>query len=242
MAGQIVVNGRVEHKSGRAVEQADTVQVVQSLPYVSRGGVKLAHALEAFHIEPGDWSVIDIGASTGGFTDCWLQFGAGRVYAVDVGYGQLDWRLRQDSRVVVMERTNARYLTADQLGGLAADGASVDASFIGLRLLLEPLHALLKSTGVVVALVKPQFEAGRRQVGKGGVVRKPEVHLGVLRDVIAQAHSLSYSVGGLAPSPIRGPQGNIEFLLYLLKGPGRDVALDIPAVVDAAWKAGNEDA
>lgn len=242
MAGQVLVNGRVETKSGRSVTHDDAVTVTEPLPFVSRGGVKLDHALKIFHLDPRGWTVIDVGASTGGFTDCWLQAGASRVYAVDVGYGQLDWRLRQDARVVVRERTNARYLTRLEFDPAGVDAASVDASFISAKLILAPLAAVLKPTGAAVVLVKPQFEAGRGQVGKGGVVRRREIHEQVLRDVIADAVSLSYSVGGLTPSPIRGPQGNIEFLLYLFRDPGRDVAVDIPAVVDSAWKAGDRHA
>lgn len=252
MAGQVMVNGKIETKSGRLItEGTDTVRVSQPLPFVSRGGFKLSEALDAFRINPAGWSVIDIGASTGGFTDCWLKRGASRVFAVDVGYGQLDWRLRQDPRVVVMDRTNARYLTRNDFPqDTAFMGASIDASFISLRLLLPPLVSILHPQAAVVALVKPQFEAGRDQVGKGGVVKDAQVHERILFNVIKTAHSIGYGVLGLTASPIRGAEGNIEFLLHLAIGSPsgvggdmkeRDDGIDIPAVVQAAWKAGVRD-
>ncbi|NMP21145.1 TlyA family RNA methyltransferase [Sulfobacillus sp. DSM 109850] len=238
MAGKVEVNGRTERKSGRLVEPDDQVAVTAALPFVSRGGVKLNHALDQFGIDPTGWDVVDVGASTGGFTDCWLQHGAARVWAVDVGYGQLDWKLRQDPRVVVLERTNARYLTLSGLGReIPLDGASVDASFIGLRLLLEPLAPLIKDGATVVALVKPQFEAGPAKLGRGGVVRQPKVHEEVLERVVDQARSLAYAVQGLTASPIRGPEGNIEFLLYLVARGHTETTLNIERVVDEAWKA-----
>lgn len=237
MAGKVEVNGRVETKSGRMLGPDDTVSVMEGLPYVSRGGVKLAHAVEVFAIDPRGWQVVDIGASTGGFTDCWLQRGADRVYAVDVGYGQLDWKLRQDNRVVVFERTNARYLTLDTLGrDQPLDGASIDASFIGLKLLLEPLRALVSTGATVVALIKPQFEAGPEKLGRGGVVRQAEVHVEVLERVLDQARSLDYTVKGLTASPIRGPEGNIEFLTHLIAGPGLEEPLKVASIVDRAWQ------
>ncbi len=243
MAGQVLVNGRVETKSGRLLGAGDSIDVAQALPFVSRGGFKLAHALTEFAIDPVGWRVIDVGASTGGFTDCWLQRGASKVYAVDVGYGQLDWRLRQDHRVVVMERTNARYLLPSQFrGDVPVDGASIDAAFIGLKLLLDPLRTLVAAQGSVVALVKPQFEAGPERLGKGGVVRDPGVHREVLHSVISAAKVLGYSIRGLTASPIRGPQGNIEFLLHLGLDAAPSVNIDISAVVLAAWKAGRADA
>ncbi len=237
MAGKVEVNGHVETKSGRMLGPDDRVSVLEGLPYVSRGGVKLAHALEVFAIHPSGWQVVDIGASTGGFTDCWLQRGAARVYAVDVGYGQLDWKLRQDDRVVVLERTNARYLTLDVLGrDHTLDGASIDASFIGLKLLLEPLRSLVSTGATIVALVKPQFEAGPDKLGRGGVVRRPEVHVDVLERVLGQARSLDYTVKGLTASPIRGPEGNIEFLTHLIAGPGLEEPLKVAPIVERAWQ------
>lgn len=241
MAGKVVVNDRVETKSGRGISSHDRVDVTQSLPYVSRGGLKLEGALKAFTLDPTGWTVVDVGASTGGFTDCWLQHGAGRVYAVDVGYGQLDWRLRQDPRVVVLERTNARYLTPEPFSErIPLDGASIDASFIGLKLLLPPLLPLLGAHASLVALVKPQFEAGRGQVGKGGVVRDVGVHERVLKRVTSDARALGYSVCGLAQSPIKGSQGNIEFLMHLGTDPQSNVQVDIPAVVASAWEEADE--
>lgn len=242
MAGKVLVNGHVQTKSGHMVDPDDAVGVSEGLPFVSRGGFKLDHALAMFHVDPTGWTVVDVGASTGGFTDCWLQHGASRVFAVDVGYGQLDWRLRQDERVVVMERTNARYLQPGQFSNAhPLDGASIDASFIGLNLLLGPVKTLLSSHGVVIALVKPQFEAGPGNVGKGGVVRDPEIHKQVIETVVSDAQAMGYTVRGLAASPIRGPEGNIEFLLYLGFDPEQAERIDISAVVDAAWKAGSTD-
>ncbi|PSR24201.1 MAG: TlyA family rRNA (cytidine-2'-O)-methyltransferase [Sulfobacillus acidophilus] len=242
MAGRVLVNGRLENKSGRSVKASDVVSLVQPQPFVSRGGLKLDFALREFGLEVSGWSVVDIGASTGGFTDCWLKHGVERVYAVDVGYGQLHWRLRQDERVVVMERTNARYLTLEALGGAGAlDGASIDASFIGLRLLLTPLLGIMRPGGTIVALVKPQFEAGPKKVGKGGVVRHPHIHEEVLHKVIGEARELGYGVQGITVSPIRGAQGNVEFLLCLVAHSGCQAPIDIPAVVADAWKGGDTD-
>ena len=239
MAKHVEVNGRVETKSGFMVEESDQVHLLETLPFVSRGGFKLQRALEAFRVEPQGWSVADIGASTGGFTDCWLKAGAAHVYAVDVGYGQLDWSLRQDARVTVLERTNARYLTAETLGmDGRLDGASIDASFIGLKLLLAPLAPLLTARGVVLALVKPQFEAGPGKVGKGGVVREPGVHAEVLTRVMGEAEALGYGVRGLTWSPIRGPEGNIEFLMYLAIDDGDRADIDVDSVVQGAWQMG----
>lgn len=242
MAGKVEVNGRVQTKSGLSLRADDRIHVKESLPYVSRGGLKLQEAMTAFHIDPRGFEVLDIGASTGGFTDCWLQSGASSVYAVDVGYGQLHWSLRTDGRVHVVERTNARYLTAEQLQHPAPfDAASIDVSFIGLHLVLAPLRGLLSREGIVVALVKPQFEAGPHQVGRGGVVRDRTVHRAVLERVIAEAHQEGFSVWGLTPSPILGPQGNREFLLALAVDPDREMAVDIQKTVDDAWKLGEKD-
>lgn len=236
LAGQVLVNRQRELKAGRMVEAADTVELVSPMPYVSRGGVKLAAALEAFEVNPTGWQVVDIGASTGGFTDCWLKHGARHVWAVDVGYGQLHWQLRQDPRVSVYERTNARYITRDQLGlEDGADAGSVDVSFIGLRLILEPLRNLVKTQGLVIVLIKPQFEAGPTAVGKGGVVRDPAVHRQVLYRVLEDAAGLGWAPEGLIASPIRGPEGNIEFLAALrLDGDPRP--LPIEDVVERAWQ------
>ncbi|RME82007.1 MAG: TlyA family RNA methyltransferase [Caldilineae bacterium] len=215
MAGEVLVNDRPLTKPGMQVQENADIRVRQPLPYVSRGGFKLAAALDAFGIEPQGWVCADVGASTGGFTDVLLQRGAQRVYAIDVGYGQLHWKLRQDPRVVVMERTNARNLLSlpepVQL-------VTLDASFISLRLLLQPARAWLDAGGQMIALVKPQFEAGREHVGKGGVVRDPGVHRRVLQDLLAWCRTENLGPQGLIASPIKGPKGNREFLLWLRPG------------------------
>ena len=193
--------------------------------YVSRGGEKLVAALDAFGIDPAGWVCADIGASTGGFTDVLLQRGAKRVYAIDVGYGQLHWRLRQDPRVVVMERVNARYLESLPE---PIDLVTIDASFISLKLLLPAARRLLKPQGQIVALIKPQFEAGRNQVGKGGVVRDPAVHRRVIEDLLTWTTEQGYAPQGLVPSPLLGPKGNREFLLWLWPGkPAGKIAYEV---------------
>jgi 23S rRNA (cytidine1920-2'-O)/16S rRNA (cytidine1409-2'-O)-methyltransferase len=239
MAGKVFVNGDKLTKAGTFVKSDASIQVQESSnPYVSRGGIKLEGALRHFDLNPSGWKVIDVGASTGGFTDCWLQHGAEHVWAVDVGYGQLDWRLRSDSRVTVLEKTNARWLTPAILQiHEPVDAASIDASFISMALLLRPLRSLVKDGGLIVGLVKPQFEAGPEHVGKHGVVRSPQIHVEVLENFINQAQQLGFDVLGLTPSPIRGPEGNIEFLSLI--GNRKPVTtarrLDIIQVVDQAW-------
>lgn len=226
MAGQVFVAGQKIDKAGAQVkdEDQDKVEVKgKELPYVSRGGLKLEKALDEFEVEVKGKVCLDIGASTGGFTDCLLQRGAAKVYAVDVGYGQLVWKLRQDHRVVCIERTNARNLTADQLYGEDSRKAAVvviDVSFISLTKILPAVKGLLAPGGEIIALIKPQFEAKREQVGKGGIVKDPKVH----EEVIAKVKEFSQSIG-LIPkspnylilSPITGADGNIEFLLHLVK-------------------------
>ena len=215
MAGQVLVNDQKIDKPGTPVPLDATIRLVgQRLPYVSRGGLKLEKALQVFPISVSGKVMADIGASTGGFTDCALQHGARKVYAVDVGYGQLDWKLRNDPRVVNMERTNARLLTADSLPE-QVEAASIDVAFISLDKILPALRNVLAPGSFVVALVKPQFEAGREHVGKKGVVRDPEVHKAVIRKVVACATACGYGVAGLAFSPVKGPEGNIEYLLHL---------------------------
>ncbi len=214
LAGDVVVDGRAATKPGALVDERAALEVRAAPPFVSRGGEKLAHALARFGVRVADRVALDAGASTGGFTDCLLQQGARRVYAVDVGYGQLDWRLRQDPRVVVMERTNLRQLEALPE---PIDLATLDLSFISLRLVLGTVWRLLRPAGEVVALVKPQFEAGRGQVGRGGVVRDPAVHRAVLEQVLSWAAAHGFAPRGLTASPLRGPAGNIEFLVHLLK-------------------------
>jgi 23S rRNA (cytidine1920-2'-O)/16S rRNA (cytidine1409-2'-O)-methyltransferase len=211
MAGQVSVGDRLVDKPGTQVPATGSVTVASRLPYASRGGIKLAAALDAFALDVHDWIVADVGASTGGFTDCLLQRGAARIFAIDVGYGQLAWRLRQDPRVVVMDRTNARYLESLPE---PVDLVVVDVSFISLRLILPSAVGWLRPGGRIVALIKPQFEAGRKRVGKGGVVRDPEVHQAVLEDVIGWTQSEGLPLSGLVRSPVTGPAGNIEFLAH----------------------------
>ncbi len=215
MAGEVRVDGITAAKAGFPVQENAHIELTGgTLPFVSRGGLKLERALEAFPITLEGRTAADIGASTGGFTDCMLQHGARRVYAVDVGYGQLDWKLRNDVRVVVMERKNARFMEPDWFE-TPPSFASIDVSFISLRLILPPLRRCLATGGEVVALIKPQFEAGRSEVGKHGVVRDEAVHARVCRDIMDFAYSIGYSVRALDCSPITGPKGNMEFLLWL---------------------------
>jgi 23S rRNA (cytidine1920-2'-O)/16S rRNA (cytidine1409-2'-O)-methyltransferase len=217
MAGSVRVAGQPATKPGAAVDEDAPVEVTAALPYASRGGYKLAHALDRFGLDPRGLAALDAGASTGGFTDVLLQRGAQRVFAVDVGYGILDYRLRADPRVVALERTNIRHL--GQLpGGALADCAVIDVSFISLRLVLPAVQRLVTPTAWVVALIKPQFEAGAEQVGKGGVVRDAAVHRAVLRDVLEFAAALGLTPAGLDRSPITGPAGNVEFLAWLQAG------------------------
>lgn len=212
MAGKVRVDGRVITKAGHQTAIGAHLSIEDDFPYVSRGGLKLAAALDAFEIVPGYAICADVGASTGGFTDVLLQRGAARVYAIDVGYGQLAWKLRQDERVIVMERTNARYLEALPE---PVDLVTVDVSFISLKLILAAVIKWLKPAALVLALVKPQFEASKAQVGKGGVVRDRAVHREVLEKITAHAGHLGLAVLGLTPSPISGPAGNYEFLLCM---------------------------
>ena len=223
MSGQVYVREQRVDKAGAQVEAGAPVEVRgQGLRYVSRGGLKLEKAMETFPgLNLNGAVCADIGASTGGFTDCMLQNGAAKVYAVDVGYGQLAWSLRQDPRVICLERTNARYLTREQVPD-PLDFASVDVSFISLRLILPALAGLLKPEGQAVCLVKPQFEAGREKVGKKGVVREPKVHLEVVERFLADAGACGFSVKGMTFSPIKGPEGNIEYLAHLEPGEGPD--------------------
>ena len=234
MSGLVYVAGQKVDKPGTAVLNDAPIEVRgNALKYVSRGGLKLEKAMATFPIDLKDNICADIGASTGGFTDCMLQNGAAKVYAVDVGYGQLAWKLRSDERVVCMERTNARYLTHEQIPD-ELDFASVDVSFISLKLILPALCGLLKEGGHVSCLVKPQFEAGREKVGKKGVVRDPAVHLEVLENFLIHAKESGFTVLGMTFSPIRGPEGNIEYLGFLEKGEWVEKAFDLKALVDAS--------
>lgn len=218
MAGNVFVDGQREDKAGTTFDESRIhIEVKGStLKYVSRGGLKLEKALAEFPITLTHAVCMDIGASTGGFTDCMLQNGAGRVYAIDVGHGQLAWRLRSDERVVCMEKTNFRYVTPEDISE-QIDFASVDVSFISLTKILLPARNLLRSRGYMVCLIKPQFEAGRDKVGKKGVVREPEIHEEVVHKIIDYADMIGFEVDGLTYSPIKGPEGNIEYLLFIEK-------------------------
>lgn len=217
MSGNVYVEGQKEDKAGTMF--ADTVSIEvkgNPLPFVSRGGLKLKKALQCFPIRLEHKVCMDVGASTGGFTDCMLQNGAAKVFAVDVGHGQLDWKIRQDGRVVCMERTNIRYVKKDDIGE-PVEFVSIDVSFISLEKVLGPVRELLMDNGEAVCLIKPQFEAGRNQVGKKGVVRDPDIHREVIRKVLSCARELGYQPEHLEYSPVKGPEGNIEYLLHLRK-------------------------
>lgn len=220
MAGDVYINGQKADKAGDTVKEGDAVELRGAkLPYVSRGGLKLEKAMAVFPISLKDKICMDVGASTGGFTDCMLQNGAQRVYAVDVGYGQLAWKLRSDERVVNLERQNIRYLTDEQVPD-ALDFVSVDVSFISLSHVLPVIWRFLAPGGQAVCLIKPQFEAGREKVGKKGVVRDPDTHREVIEKVISLAGENQFAVKGLDFSPVKGPEGNIEYLIFLEKGAG----------------------
>lgn len=217
MAGQIYVNGMKAIKPGVTVNSSDKIELKgNTLPYVSRGGLKLEKAMKVFPLTLDKKVCMDIGASTGGFTDCMLQNGAVKVYSIDVGYGQLAWKLRSDSRVVNLERTNFRYVTREQIPE-EIDFASIDVSFISLKLIFPALMPLLKTEGECVCLVKPQFEAGKEKVGKKGVVREKSTHVEVIENVIEYASDNGFSILNLDFSPVKGPEGNIEYLLYIKK-------------------------
>lgn len=226
MEGLVYVNGQKSDKAGAQVKDDDTIEIRgETMRYVSRGGKKLEKAMQVFPITLEGCVCIDIGASTGGFTDCMLQNGAARVYSVDVGYGQLAWSLRNDERVVNLERTNIRYITDEQIPE-PVDFISVDVSFISLTLVLPVAWKLLKEGAQMVCLVKPQFEAGKDKVGKKGVVREPSIHREVIEKVAGCAKDLGFALCGLDYSPIKGPEGNIEYLLYLHKGGEENVLSD----------------
>ena len=214
MEGMVLVNGQKVDKAGTMVKPDAEIRILgNTLPYVSRGGLKLEKALKTFPITLEGKVMADIGASTGGFTDCSLQNGASKVYAIDVGYGQLAWKLRQDARVINMERTNVRYVTKEDVGELI-DFASIDVAFISLTKVLGPVKELLKPAGELVALIKPQFEAGRENVGKKGVVKDPKIHEKVIEEVISFAKEIGFVICGLTYSPVKGPEGNIEYLMW----------------------------
>lgn len=237
MSGNVFVNGEREDKAGATFEEEGIDLFIKENPlkYVSRGGLKLEKAMETFPIKLDGAVCMDIGASTGGFTDCMLQNGASKVYAIDVGHGQLAWKLRNDERVVCMEKTNFRYVTNEQVPE-EIDFASVDVSFISLTKILPVAHALLKDEGEMVCLIKPQFEAGREQVGKKGVVRDPKVHEEVVNRIIEFTEDAGFEVLGLTYSPVRGPEGNIEYLQWIKKSDAKGVIgrEDVIKVVSSA--------
>ncbi len=217
LAGQVMLDGRRVEKAGESVKEGAQIEVIEGLPYVSRGGMKLKAAIDNFNISVSGLVCADIGASTGGFTDCLLKEGASKVYAVDVGYGLIDSRLREDPRVTVMERANFRHAGAGFFGELV-DFASVDVSFISLRLILPPIIPNLRPGGSVVALVKPQFEVGRESVGKGGIVKDEDAREGAVREISEFAERIGFELLGRMESPVKGAKGNIEYLLYLSRG------------------------
>ena len=234
MSGAVFVDGQKCDKAGTPVADDAAVEVRgETCPFVSRGGLKLEKALREFGVDPTGYVCSDSGASTGGFTDCLLQKGAKKVFAIDVGYGQLAWALRTDPRVVCMERTNIRYVTPEDLGE-PLDLSVVDVSFISLRLVLPAVQRLLKPTGQVLCLIKPQFEAGKDKVGKKGVVREKSTHVEVLEQFLGLADELGFTVRNLTFSPVKGPEGNIEFLGHLSMQPADVERPDVAALVDAA--------
>ncbi len=240
MTGNVLVNDIPVDKPGTQIDNSAEIRLRgKPLRYVGRGGLKLEHAIREFKIDFTNKVMIDIGASTGGFTDCALQHGASKVYAIDVGYGQLDWKLRSSEQVINFERTNIRYVTPDMIGEMA-DIISIDVSFISLVKVLPPTMALLKNDGDLIALIKPQFEAGRNFVGKGGIVRNSQTHQRVLHKVIEEASEIGLYVYGLSVSPIRGADGNIEFLVWLKKIPSdlnyKEIEKHIQRVTDTTEK------
>ena len=234
MSGIVYVDGQKEDKAGQTFADTANIEVRGStLKYVSRGGLKLEKAMECFDVSVKDKVCMDIGASSGGFTDCMLQNGAKKVYAVDVGHGQLAWKLRNDTRVVVMEKTNIRYVKPEDIGE-SIDFASIDVSFISLSKVLPAAYNLLGECGEIVALIKPQFEAGREKVGKKGVVREKSTHIEVIQNCFAYAGENGFFVRELEFSPVKGPEGNIEYLYHLVKSGDIDSDIDIEAVVNTA--------
>lgn len=239
MAGNVFVDGQREDKAGSTFPPEVNIEVRgHTLPYVSRGGLKLEKALACFDVDVKGKVCTDVGSSTGGFTDCMLQNGAVKVFAIDVGRGQLDWKLRNDPRVVCMEKTNIRYVTPEDIGE-PVDFSSIDVSFISLTKVLLPIRNYLKEDGKIVALIKPQFEAGREKVGKKGVVREKSTHREVIRKVMDYAMEIGFDLCALEFSPIKGPEGNIEYLIFLKKCGneiGTNLGIDPDAVVDCAFE------
>ena len=237
MSGNVYVNGQKADKPGTSFEESVEIEVRGAVcPYVSRGGLKLEKALRDFGVKPDGFVCSDSGASTGGFTDCLLQQGAKKVFAIDVGYGELNWKIRNDPRVVVMERTNIRYVTPEDLGE-PLDLSVIDVSFIGLELVLPTIKNLLKpGQGQVLCLIKPQFEAGRENIGKNGVVRDPKIHQMVLDNFVTLVHGLGFTILGLTFSPVKGPAGNIEFLGHLTLADAEGIIPNTADVVAQAHK------
>ena len=239
MSGNVFVEGQREDKAGTSFAETVSIEVKgHVLPYVSRGGLKLEKAMRRFHVSVEGKTCTDVGSSTGGFTDCMLQNGAGKVYAIDVGRGQLAWKLRQDERVICMEKTNIRYVTPKDLGE-PIDFSSIDVSFISLTKVLLPIRNYLRDKGQIVALIKPQFEAGRDKVGKKGVVREQSTHVEVIETVKEYALSIGFDIFNLEYSPIRGPEGNIEYLIHLEKS-GKETGelkwtADVERTVESAF-------
>lgn len=241
MAGQVYVNGQKELKAGAQIKADDKIEVRGSkMPYVSRGGYKLAKAMKTWNLSLDGKICMDIGASTGGFTDCMLQNGAVKVYSIDVGYGQLAWKLRSDERVVNLERTNFRYVTDEQIPE-PVDFASVDVSFISLKIILPVLRERLAAGGQAVCLIKPQFEAGKEKVGKKGVVRDQKVHVEVVENITNFAVECGFTLKGVTFSPIKGPEGNIEYLMYIEKSeaPEREVDFSITDLIEESHQVLN---
>ncbi len=237
MSGLVFVNGQRVDKPGTAVDPEAKIEVHgEAIPFVSRGGFKLDKALKVFPVDPAGKVCIDCGASTGGFTDVLLQHGARRVYSVDVGYGQLAWKLRTDERVINLERCNLRYISREQIPE-ELDLAVMDVSFISIRLILPAVKPLLKPDADYICLIKPQFEAGREEVGKKGVVRDRSVHERVIHEILSFASEIGFSVMGLDYSPIRGPEGNIEYICHLKNGVYPPIPVDVSAVVTASHEA-----
>ncbi|MCG2821943.1 MAG: TlyA family RNA methyltransferase [Candidatus Atribacteria bacterium] len=241
MAGEVLVEGERVDKSGQRIKVESNISVIEKeTTFVGRGGEKLEKALKVFNVNVRGKRVIDIGASTGGFTDCLLKYGTEKVYCVDVGYGQLAWKLQKDSRVVVIDRTNIRYLTADKFDDLF-ELATIDVSFISLDKVLPAVYNLLKEKGEVVALIKPQFEAGREFIQKGGLVKKAEVHQMVIERICEKAQKIGFSIQGLTFSPLKKTSGNIEYFICLIKNSGKDKANNFPQIVEEVVKKAHQE-
>lgn len=241
MSGVIFIGDKRMDKAGEMVDVDSKIEIRgNALPYVSRGGLKLEKALREFKIDVSEKTALDVGASTGGFTDCLLKFGAKKVVSIDVGYGQFAWELRNDPRVTLMERTNIRYVKIDDIG-FFCDFCAIDVSFISLKLVLPVVKNLIKDDGEIVCLIKPQFEAGREKVGKKGVVRDPIVHKDVILDIINFSKSSGFSILNISYSPIKGPEGNIEYLLYLKNCPNKDEIQNIDIAVSKIVEDSHKD-